>query len=239
MLEAVHVEKLFEQLLPLLVVCLQESSEATLRQDDHLEELRGVHAEEAADLQAHILRPLRQRPPRRAVPALQQRRGVLDHDPVATPLGPGLRRRPGHPEPASTGTELQPHPCRRSSRRVMGAQVVARLVPLPRHHPIKREPEGVEQRRLAAAGVAAEQHQPALADLVEVEPHLARERTKRLKLQQVGAHQSTAASTSSTERAASRASRSSTASRSVGSDRTWDRKLPATSRSVRPRVREA
>src|SRR6185369_6552095 len=224
-------EQLLEQGLTRVVVGVQEVREPALGEHHHLEELLRLHPQQQADLMTDVLVALRERLPARIGPAFQQRGRVNPAGAAAAPFRPVPGGGAGDAETPARHGELQADPWAGVRRGVVRAQVAHTAQ--PRDDAVEREPERVQQRGLAAAGLPAQQHQAAGAEPIQVELDLAGERAERGELQPVRAHQAPTPAT----RAAVRASASSARSASVAAvPRAKVTKSVAMSRSSRPRV---
>ncbi len=232
MLEPVDSEQSLEQPFPGIVVGLQEIGEVALRQHDHLEELFGGHAQQPADLQTHVIVALGHNLPAGLGPPFEQRGRVHPHAAASAAFGSFPGSGAGDPVALTGQAELQPDP-----RFGPGIGMVRPQVPRAgaqaRDGAVQGEPERVEQGGLPPAGLAAQQHQTACPQPVEVQFDTIGERPEGGEFQLVGTHQAA----SSDSRASSSAARSNDRSRSLGSARTCVTNASAMARSVRPAIR--
>ncbi len=185
-------EQAREHLATVVGVGAQERRELPLRQHHHLPELLGRQvAEQAAHLvvglahaggEQHVLTRLEPPQPHRRL-----------HGGGAGPVALGAGEGGGAPDavPHAADAELQ------LDERLVRAREV-RVQPLLARRPagdraVQREGDRVEHRRLAGAGGALEQEQPARRDGVEVEVVRRGERSERPQLQAVQPHATPAA----------------------------------------------
>src|SRR5581483_7330105 len=137
---------------------------------------------------------------------LEQDLRLLGGGAGAAALGPLLLRLAGDAHPAPAEGHLEAYLGRRAGRGVIRAEP-ARLAPLAGDPAVEGEPDRVEQRGLARAGLAVQQEQARGGQLVEADLHGAAERAERGHAQLVRAHQPPASpATASSFLAASNAS---------------------------------
>ena len=238
--EPAGTEQPLQQRAPLVRVGVQEPRELTLRQQHDLEELLGGHAHGVGDLVVGLFGPRRDRAPGAAGLLRQQDPGGLAGRPGPVHLGAHLLGAAGDAQVTAADRGLERHLGTPAGAGVVGAQPF-RLVPLARDPPVQREPDRVEQGRLARAGLAVEQEQPRAGQFVEGDFRGPAERAERRDPQQVRPHQAVSpatvprASSRAVPRASSRAAASSCRSPGVaGLLRTCATNSVATVRSSRP-----
>ena len=177
-----------EQLLqqPALAVGgVQELRELALGQQHDLVELLGRHAHEVLDLVIGLARAGGDGSPRAAVRLLEQDLGLLGGGPAAPPLRALLLGLAGDAYPAAAHGRLELDLGRRAGRRVIRAQPPG-LAPLAGDPAVQGEPDRVQQRGLARAGLAVQQEQARAGQVVEAHLDGAAERTERGHTQPCG-----------------------------------------------------
>ena len=207
--EAVRVEERAQQRLPLVVLREQEPREPALREQDHLQELLLVQAEDRAELVADVDRTRRAAHPSAIDPLLQPRFGGALRRAVPVALASLVRRHPLDPPAPVAARELEPHPGGLVERRVVAAQTLLAVF-VARNPAVEREADGIEDARLARAGLAADQEDAVLREGVEVDDLAVAERAEALDLEAVDPH-----AVSSATRASVTASSISAISRSL------------------------
>ena len=126
--------------------------------------------------------------PRAAVGLLEQELGLLGGGPAAPPLGALLLGLAGDAHPAAAHGRLELDLGRRAGRRVIRAQPPG-LAALAGNPAVQGEPDRVQQRGLARAGLAVQQEQARAGQVIEAHLDGAAERTERGHTQPVRAHQ--------------------------------------------------
>ena len=230
--EPVGAEQLLQQLSPVVGVGVQEVGELALRQQHDLPELQGGHAHEISDLVVRLTRPGGNGPPGGAVGLFQDDLGVLGGSAAAPALGAFLLGAAGDTHPAAAERGLELDLGRHVGRGVVRAQPPG-LAALARDLTVEGEPEGVEQGGLARAGLAVQQEQASLGQIIKADLDGAAERAEGGHAQPVRAHQPASAVRTAWNASASRRCSSGVA----GAPRTCWTNSPATARSSRPATR--
>ncbi|MCY1216664.1 hypothetical protein D9M72_285480 [compost metagenome] len=140
----------------------QQFTEAPLRQHDHLAELRTVEAQQVAHRIADPGGLAGLADPVVAVMQVQLGLGRLGHPALAALLGPLLHRRAHHAPALRAQAELQRHLGAQRGRGV-GAAHGLRTALAAGGIAVQRKADRVEQRGLARAGGAMDQHEGLLA----------------------------------------------------------------------------
>ncbi len=227
--EDAGVEEPLEQLLLLRAAGVQELGELALRQQDHLGELRPVQRQDLVHLLAHGLGAAGGLAPDGAVVLLQHRRRIALHAAVLRPsTGPGVLGRAGDPAPSPVQAELQDHLRDAAGRGVVALQS-ARVAPAG-HVAVEGEGDRVQHCGLARSGATVEQEEPVGAQRVEVDALGAGEGAEGRQRQGVDLHRTPPVSARTAASASSMSPRSSS---EAPRPRTWARKAPTTSGSVR------
>ena len=238
-LEALRREQPLQQLPPLAAVGPQELRELPLRQQHHLEELVGAHAQQGVELGGGLVDAGRDRDPPTRAQLLEVDARLLGGRAGAAGLGPLLRRAARDPPaPAPEGhlqLDLGAHP----GVGVVGPQPTG-LAAHPRHPAVQREAQTVEQGGLPGSRRAVQQEQPAAGQRVEVDLDRTGERAEGLQPQAVRPHPEAAARRPASSACCSRARSASSAAPAGEVDppaRTCRTNSMATSRSSRSATR--
>ena len=210
----------------------QELGEVPLRQQHHLEELLGGHADQVGDLEVSLPDAGRDADPVALDELLEQDAGRLDRRAAAASLGALLLGGAGDPHAAAGQGHLELHLGAQRGIGLVGAQPLGGVSD-PRDAAEQGEAEPVEQRRLSRARRPVQQEQTRPGEGVEVDGDGGRERPEGGEPKQVRSHARTSrvASTASPRRA--------TSAGEAGVPRTWSTKAEPISRSVRPATRVA
>ena len=239
--EAIGAEEPFEHGLPLAAVGAQESRELALRQQHDLAELVARHAEQVVQFVLRLVRSRGEREPLagRGIELLHGAGVALSRQPLAAQLRALLRRAAHDPQPPLAQRHLQLDLGARPGVRMVAAQP---RIPRSRarHLAIQSERHGVQERRLAGAGVAVQQEEAGLAERVEVDLLAAGERLEGGEAQAVEPHGAGAcaqAASSATRRAVSASRSSASSSSSASRPRVSATKRCTSSSSSNPRRR--
>ena len=208
LVEATGAEELPQHRLALLRVGLEEPLELVLREQHHLQELVGAEREDLEqplgdcpslhrdDAPARRLRLVAHRERLAAARRAGALPRLLRHLPVERAL---------HPVVDAAVLELEHHLGEVVGRAEGAADLRIGAVAVPRGAAVERVGNGVEHARLAGAGAAADEEEPLVGEVAEVDGLPLAEGAEALELEPEHPHRPASSATSSSSAAASAA----------------------------------